>query len=565
MRHSVLALVLALCALSASAVTERVVYVDNRAEPGGNGNAEHPFVTIGEAIRRSNPSEVIFVAETDRPYREDNLTLKRGQLLVGSSYGLEAVRTDLHTDVDAPTTPAARGAGPLIEGSVILSGDNAVAGMNIASSSAAALAASSATGPITVVSTNIRTAKGAIGIALNSLEFPATITGCSLTGEGGAGIVIYAGRGEVVFDRFTLGGTFTSVLDIRNREGAVTFRGRGAIDVADATQPAVTIADCTARVAFELPLRVAAHARVLAITNSKVRIAGDGSRLSAAAGNALEVHDSTLDVSLAAVSAAAGGIVIDKIHGSLAVTGQAQQPGSGGTVAKTIDVTQSENVRLANMSASALHLRHLAHSAIENVDTTGLYGSNIEDLRFDGLHVRGSAVLDEIKQKATFSRCTFEDGALQLTQQFNTAKVVFETCMFSAAGQPAAATHLLIVRAQAIGKLDVALRNCEMHDNAASALRGEASGTSALTLGITDSRFERLGRAAIEVAAREQARAAFVLRGTTVLTPGTTDSPAVDVTTAGAATVCADLIGNQVVNGGAVPAVRIPSTAGACH
>src|SRR5205085_10578990 len=114
-----LALLIALCAASVHAATERVVFVDNRAEPGGVGTVERPFTSIGNAMRVSHEFDVIYVAETSLPYR-DTITLRRGQMLIGSAYGLDAVRAELHVDLDAPPTPAARGAGPMIEGSIAL-------------------------------------------------------------------------------------------------------------------------------------------------------------------------------------------------------------------------------------------------------------------------------------------------------------------------------------------------------------------------------------------------------------------------------------------------------------
>jgi hypothetical protein len=52
---------------------------------------------------------------------------------------------------------------------------------------------------------------------------------------------------------------------------------------------------------------------------------------------------------------------------------------------------------------------------------------------------------------------------------------------------------------------------------------------------------------------------------TVVHAPATIDVPAVDIAVAGAASACADMFGNQVVNGGAVPAVRLSPSVGACH
>jgi hypothetical protein len=121
-----------------------------------------------------------------------------------------------------------------------------------------------------------------------------------------------------------------------------------------------------------------------------------------------------------------------------------------------------------------------------------------------------------------------------------------------------------MVRVQGIGKLDLALRNCQLHDNAGSAFRAETNGTAALTLGITDSRFERFGRTAIELAARDSAHASFQMGRSIVAIPAVTDAPAIDVATADSAIVCADLFGNGISTGSA-QTVRLSPAVTACH
>src|SRR5688500_13357506 len=122
-----IALLTILAAASAQAAPLRVVFVDNRAQAGGIGTAGRPFATIDEAIAGARDFEVMHVAETDQPYLA-NLTLRRGQMLIGSAYGLDAIQTEFKMELDVPPPPAAQGPGPLIRGSVGLSGDNVVAG-----------------------------------------------------------------------------------------------------------------------------------------------------------------------------------------------------------------------------------------------------------------------------------------------------------------------------------------------------------------------------------------------------------------------------------------------------
>lgn len=571
MRFRSLALALLLTA-SAHAAPRRVVFVDNRVEPGGAGSQRQPYSTIAEAA--SHGFDVMFVAETGQPYPA-TLTLQRGQMLVGSAYGLDAIRAEMQVELDAPGLPAAKGPGPLIQGTVTLTGDNVVAGVTIASSAAAAISTVNPTGPLSILSTWIRTSSNAVGMAISGADVPVTITGGGLTSAGGSGLTLYAGRGDIIFDRFGVEGTFTNAIDIRGRGGRTVFRGKAVLDVADALQSAVNVAACTAAVDFEVPLRIAAKGRGLSITQSSVTIKGDGSRVTASGAFALEIRDSAVEGTLSDVSASGGdrGIVIDKLRGALVI--------AGGTISGVrtlgVDVTQSSGLRLLGLTlnGAAMHLRHVSGAELEKITIIGakaaaLHANNISNVKFSDLVIRDSVgaalLLDELKDSVQFARCTVENaggGALVLTQQFNTAKVVFDRCAFSAAAKPTGAAQLAVLRVSG-GKLEVELRNVEMHDNAGSALLAEAKGSGRIDLKVADARIERLGRAAIELAARDQGRAAFLLRGTTIATPGNLDLPAVDVAASGGASACADFSGNQIVTGSAVP-VRLGPAVAACH
>jgi hypothetical protein len=584
-----LTLLVTLAAASVQAAPLRVVFVDNRAEAGGIGTAGRPFSTLDEAIAKARDFEVLHVAETDQPYLA-NITLRRGQMLIGSAYGLDALQNEFKMELDVPPTPAVQGPGPLIRGSVGLSGDNVVAGVTIETSVPAAIHAVSPAGPISVFSTYIRTSSGALGVWLNANDFPATFRGGGITASGGGGVTLHAGRGEVLFDRFDIQGTFTTVIDIRNRMGPVLFRGKAAIEAAAASQPAVTIADCAGRVDIDVPLRITASARGLSIVNSSVKIGAPSSRVATTGATALEVRDSAVEAAFADVSASGGdrGIVIDKLRGSLAI--------AGGTIRDArvygITISQSSGIRLAKMKlidngsgdrskcddaievntnlrcGAALHLRHVSRSEFEDIAVAGgkqigLNANNLEDVSFSGLDIRGvgdepgeaAVVIDEVKGTVKFARCTFEDsagGAVIVAQQFNSASITFDVCTFGALARPSAAEHLIVFRTSGSGRLDAAVRYSRLHDSAASAIGAVGRDESAIQVTIGDSNLHGFGRSAIEVAARDRSRASLTLRGTTIATQSST-LPAVDVSAVVTASACADLTDNQISTGGASP------------
>src|ERR1051325_7180132 len=244
-----LSIMLFLVALPASAAGRHVVFVDNRRAEDGSGTWEQPFKRLMTAQQYSSFDDVIYVAEGSAPY-DESIALKPGQVLVGSAYGLEALRVDDKMELDAPVIAAMEGPGPTIRGTVTLTGRNIVAGVTVVTMGAAAVAASATTGPLSIRKTYVHTAAHVNGIVLSAVDYPVTVTGGSLdaTAEGN-GIAIWSGTADVTFDGFNIAGDFGNAIDIRGRmRVAVSFRGRSAIKIADATQPAVTIGGSVGRV-----------------------------------------------------------------------------------------------------------------------------------------------------------------------------------------------------------------------------------------------------------------------------------------------------------------------------
>ncbi|MEK6374808.1 MAG: right-handed parallel beta-helix repeat-containing protein [Acidobacteriota bacterium] len=601
-------------ALPAAAAGRRVIFVDNSRDGEGDGSYERPFKRLSSAQTAGsyNGGEVIYVAEGSAPY-DESITLRRGQYFIGAAYGLETLRTDLRMELDAPIVAAVQGPGPTIRGTVTVAGDNLVAGFTVATAGPAAISASGAAGQVTIRNTYVRTSNRAMGIVLSGVDHPVTIAGGGLeaTAEGN-GIAIWGGNGEVTFDGFAVGGNFANAIDVRGRtRGAVTFRGRAAIKIADATQPAVTIANCAGRVEIAVPLQITARAPGLSITQSTAKISGGSSWIATTDATALEIRDANVEAAFVSVSAVGleggrlrEGIVVDKLRGTLVISGENERPASGGTIRNArlhgIAVTQSSNVRIAHMvltddgggdrakcdeqiesktnlhCRAALYLRHVARSEFSNVTVSGgkqigLNANNLEDVVFGGLEIRGvgddaaeaAAVIDEVRGNVRFNRCVFEDaagGAIVVAQQFNAGRMIFDRCTIGAAGRPVAAPYLLTFRSSAAGRLDIEVRNADVHDNAGSAVRAEAAGRSVLRLAFVDSHVQRFGRTAIEVFAREQAQTSLSFERADVMTPAVVDRPAVTVAASDGASACVAVVHSRVYVAAAVAPIRLTGT-----
>src|SRR5437764_2051676 len=282
-RSSLLLLILAsLIALPAAAAGRRVIFVDNRSAEEGSGMYAKPFKRLTTAQQASSFDDVIYVAEGSAPY-DESITLKRGQVLVGSAYGLEALRADDKMELEAPVVAAMAGPGPTIRGTVPLTGSNILAGITVVTMGAAAVAASTTTGPLTIRNTYVHTAAHANGIVLSAVDYPVTIAGGALEATAqGNGIAVWGGTADVTFDGFNVTGDFGNAIDVRGRtRGAVVFRGRSTIKIADATQPAVTIGGSTGRVEFAVPLQITARAPGLSIQQSNVNVGAGSSWISA--------------------------------------------------------------------------------------------------------------------------------------------------------------------------------------------------------------------------------------------------------------------------------------------
>jgi len=600
--------------MPAAANGRHVVFVDNSRTEEGTGSYEKPFRRLVLAQQYSSRDDVIYVAEGSAPY-DESLSLKRGQIWVGSAFGLETLRSD-QLELDAPVIAAMKGTGPVINGTVTLAGDNLFAGFTVATAGPAAISATTIAGPITIRNTYVRTANRAQAIVLSSLDHPATITGGGIdaTAEGN-GIAIWSGTADVTFDGVSVAGNFGNAIDIRNHaRGNITFKGRAAIRIADATQRAVTIAVNGGRIEFAVPLQITARSTGLSIAQSSVKIGGGSSWITTSNATALEIRDANIDAGFVSISAAeaeggklAEGIVVDKLRGMLAVSGESEKPGSGGTIRNArlhgISVTQSSSVRFANMTLTddgggdrskcdeaiesktnlqcraALYLRHVAKSEFSNIAVSGgqqigLNANNLEGVTFGGLEIRGvgdepaeaAVVLDETRGEVRFSRCAFEDaagGAVVIAQQFNAARVTFDRCSMGAAAKPVASPYLMTLRTGGSGRLDVDVRNSDLHDNAGGALRAEAAGTSALRVSIVDSHAQRFGRTTIEITAKDQAQTALALERADVMTPAVVDRPAVTVAANDTASACVSVVQSRVYTGAADAPIRITSAPGA--
>jgi hypothetical protein len=581
-RSARFAVVLLFICTSAFAAGRRVIFVDAARAEDGDGSYDRPFRRLAVAQSVSGSGDVIYVAEGTY---DESVALKRGQLLIGAAYGLEAVRVDLKIELNAPIVAAVRGPGPTIHGTITMAGDNVVAGLTSVADrkSGAGLVASSPDGTLTVRQVWFRPSQNAFAIALQDTHGAVSISGGGIiASERGSGITIAGGSGNVSVERFPISGDFGNVISLSGRSaGTIKFGKSSPIKIDDAARDAIFISRVTGDVIFDEPLSVVTHGgRGLVIENSKKVSVAAGSKISATNAAAVSIFNSTVDVQLENASAAAllpgrlpEGIGINGMHGRFVVNGGAIHDAE----AYGIRVEQSDPVKIANveilesgvvagklrcpedLGASAdvvcrggLFLRHVKGASFENVvvdggSKNGLVANNVGDLTFRQLDLRRSgALLQELTGTVAFNICKAADGGgVAVEQRFNRARLTFDHCTFAAPNQPQNTPYLLRLRANGFAALDVAMTFCELHDNVGGGIELRAGDTSALSLSVADSVIERLGGPALDGLAEKGSHAAVTMHGTRVTTPAV-QGATVRLVATDSATLCADLAGNEL-------------------
>ncbi len=609
------------------ALAARVAWVDNTKPAGGDGSQAQPYSTLEGAV--GSGAEFVYVLQTNLPYVE-SVTLRKGQALVGSAYGLDTLAAEMKTSLGV-SAPAQNGTGPLIRGNIVVTGDNVVAGctMIVDRTVGSGITAGAVDGRLSIRGMTFQTSSRSFAITLQQQHGPVSISGGGVVAAAdGSGLLITGGDGEITVDRFPMTGNFGTAVRIFDRTGgAVTFRNGSAIHVDDASDDAVVVLNTAAKapVTFADRLQIKAHRRGLVASGAgKLVVSGSDSWLASTGGTALDLRESAVDVVLDSVSSdgAAEGVVVDKVRGRLEVRGIPGQPASGGTIhaAKTygLRVTQSSNVRFANMTISAsgslpsaapataadgrrtagrqsatrpqarcagefdvnttapcnaaLYLRHLEGGSFEHIlidggGAMGLNANNVKDVKFDNVEIRSAgdesfeagALLQEVNGSLRFTLCRFADNAgseVLIEQKFNHGRVTFDRCRFEAAARPLIADTLIGIHVLLSGALGVEVTGSELHDNAGSGVAATASGTSALSLSIADTFVQHLGTGGVTLRATDSAHASLAMARVQIAAPA---APVViDAAAAGSAALCTDFQASAFTGG--KPPIRLAAT-----
>jgi len=592
------AFVLGMLAMAGAAAGASVAFVDNRAAPGGTGSRERPFAAISQGAQAG---EIIYVAESDKPY-EESVTLKKGQMLIGSAFGLDTLRAEMHVEFEGTGVPAMQGPGPSIRGTIAASGDNVIAGCTMLAEGPSAIVSGGAVGALTIRNVYFKTSRGAFAIYLQAQQGNVNVSGGAIEAtNGGGGIALDNGYGNVAIDRVPISGDFNTALRIQGlRSGTVTIRRGSKIHVRDAFNDAIVITGVErgAAVVFEETIEVRGRRRGVVIDKSAKVVIGGASILNTANGSALEVHDSGVDLSFESVSAqglAPGtldeGIILDRVHGKVSITGLEGKIGTGGAILHArgngIRIDHADHVRMAGLTLTdsgvnkpvrggrcagnfevnstaicraALYLRHVTDSTFENIvidggSAMGINANNIRDVTFGGLDVHragdetfeSGVLLQEVGGTITFSRSSFADNAgseMLIEQRFNNGKIVLDRCVLSATGRPEVAPHLLELRSFGNAKVDVELRTADLHDNLGSAFDAAAAEGSSLSIDTRDSSLQHFGHGIMTVAAKQSGNARITLRGNTIVALAS-DRAWIDAAASDAAGICADIAANR--------------------
>jgi len=601
MTRTSFAIVAVISCLFASSASASVIFVDSVAVAPGQGTRQWPYATLASAASVSRVGDVIYVADSGTPYT-DSIVLKKGQILVGSAFGLDALRTEFHveTGVDLPAREAAS---PVIHGTVSTSGDNIIAGCTIVAERMAGISGAGAVGTLTVRDVYFKTSLGGFALFLQDQHGKVTITGGSVDAtQQGGGLGFAGGEGEISVDHCSVSGDFSAALRVTGRRlGAITFRRGTKFRVADAGDDAIVLRDVdrSAPILFEDVVTVHGRRRGFVASNVGSVKLGGSSTLSTTNGAALDVRDSGVELSFESVSASGvapgtldEGIVVDRVHGHVTITGVDGKVGTGGAIlharANGIRIAQTANVRITGITITdsgvnvpargvrcagtfdvnstavcraALYLRHVTDSAFENIvvdggGAMGINANNLRDVSFSGLDVHragdetfeSGVLLQELSGTITFTGSSFSDNAgseVLVEQRFNSGRLVLDRCTLSAPQRPEVAKQLLSVQVSGGAKLDVAVRNSDLRDSIGSAIEASSSESSSLALSVADSTLQHFGHGIIAGSATQSSHLAIAIHGSQFAAPAVRERAWIEIDSKDKASVCADVTSNR--------------------
>ncbi len=601
MTRTLFAIFAVVSCLLASSASASVIFVDSVAVAPGQGTRQWPYATLASAANASAMGDVIYVADSGTPYT-DSIVLKKGQILVGSAFGLDAVRSEFKVDTGVDL-PARQGASPVIHGTVSTSGDNVIAGCTIVAERMAGISGSGAVGTLTVRDVYFKTSLGGFALFLQDQHGKVTITGGAVDAtQQGGGLGFSGGEGEITVDHCSISGDFMTALRVSGRRlGPITFRRGTKLRVADAGDDAIVLRDVerSAPIVFEDVVTV--HGRRCGFVASNVGSVklGGSSTLSTTNGAALDVRDSGVELSFESVSASGvapgtldEGIVVDRVHGHVTITGVDGKAGTGGAIlharANGIRVAQTANVRIAGITLTdsgvntpargvrcagafavnstaicraALYLRHVTDSTFENIvvdggGAMGINANNLRDVSFSGLDVHragdetfeSGVLLQELGGTITFSASSFSDNAgseVLVEQRFNTGRLVLDRCTLSAPQRPEVAKQLLSVQVAGGAKLDVAVRNSDLRDSIGSAIEASSSESSSLALSVADTTLQHFGYGIITGSATQSSHLAIAIHGSQFAAPAVRERAWIEIDGKDKASVCADVSSNR--------------------
>ncbi len=585
----------------ATSASARVIFVDSVAVAPGQGTRQWPFATLASAASASGDGDVIYVADSGTPYT-DSIVLKKGQILVGSAFGLDNVRSEFKVDTGIEL-PAREGASPVIKGTISTSGNNIIAGCTIVAERIPGISGSGAFGTLTVRDVYFKTSLGGFAIFLLDQHGKVTITGGSVDAtQQGGGLGFSGGEGGISANHCPVSGDFTTALRVSNRRlGPITF-GRGTkFRVADASDDAIFLRDIekSAPILFEDVVTVHGRRRGFVATNVGSVKLGGSSTLNTTNGAALDVRDSGVELSFESVSASGvapgtldEGIVVDRVHGHVTITGVDGKAGTGGAIlharANGMRITQTANVRIAGITLTdsgvntpargarcagmfdvnstavcraALYLRHLTDSTFENIvvdggGAMGINANNLRDVSFSGLDIHragdetfeSGVLLQELSGTVTFSASSFSDNAgseVLVEQRFNTGRLVLERCTLSAPQRPDVAKQLLAAQVSGGARLDIAVRNSDLRDSIGSAIEASSSESGSLALAVAGTTLQHFGHGIITGSAAQSSHLAIAIHGSQFAAPAVRERAWIEIAGKDKATVCADLNANR--------------------
>ena len=382
-------------------VNEVIWFVDKSAGAGGTGVLSNPFNDLTGASGYSNavddPGDIIFIYDQQIAGNYNgSIILQNNQFIVGQGATASiAAITGITLPPHSNGLPATGGSKPVLSNSagnnVVLAQNNTVQGISLDDSTGGYgfVDNGGTVGNLAISETNVGGTGGAVNIA-NGGTLAVTLEYANSVNSPGFGINLndVAGSFTVTGNSAIINSTNNGIR-VDGSSAIVAFQG-SIKTINTGAQTAVNLTSNTGTIDFSnggLDIDTTSGTGFSASNGGSVNISGSNNSIASTSGSAVDIDNTTLNVTLNSVASTGGtvpGIDLDTTTGTFSVTGDGSTAGTGGSISGKTGNT--DGVTLNNASGVSL-----AFMNINNNSRNGLYGLNLNGLTLNGVTLNANA------------------------------------------------------------------------------------------------------------------------------------------------------------------------------